>query len=104
MPRKLKTSTFRKTQHKKKPRKSYKKTNAKTYRRRKVVGGVNEGKSTKEPAKKATSNAPKPKPVGLGGIRRSPKKDDLKSYGEIAQDKASDELADLLAKLNNDSK
>jgi len=36
--------------------------------------------------------------------KRSPKKDDLKSYGEIAQDKASDELADLLAKLNNDSK
>ena len=36
MPRKLKTSTLRKTQHKKKPRKSYKKSNAKTYRRRKI--------------------------------------------------------------------
>ena len=107
MPRKLKTTTFRKTQHKKKPRKSYKKTNAKTYRRRKVVGGVKEEVKADGKAKKATSNAPKLKtlpPAAPVGIKRSPKKDDLKSYGEKALSKDVVGLADLLAKLNNDSK
>jgi len=103
MPRKLKTTTFRKTQHKKKPRKSYKKSNAKTYRRKKVVGGVNEGKSTKEPAKKA-SKISCPKQTPLSGIKRSKTSFNLQGDCEKAQDKACDELPGLLAKLNNDTK
>jgi len=105
MPRKLKTSTFRKTQHKKKPRKSYKKTNAKTYRRKKVVGGVKEENKPDEKSKKATKKIdPKPKPVGLGVIKRSQTSFNLQGDCEKAQDKAFDELPGLLAKLNNDAK
>ena len=105
MPRKLKTSTFRKTQHKKKPRKSYKKTNTKTYRRRKVVGGVKGENSAEEASKKATKqNDPKHKPVGLGGIKRCKTSLNLQGDCEKAQDKACDELPGLLAKLNNDAK
>lgn len=93
MPRKLKTTTFRKTQHKKKPRKSYKKSNAKTYRRRKVVGGVKEGVKADGKAKKATSNAPKQKLVGLGGIRKSATSFNLNELGEKALSKAVHDLA-----------
>lgn len=102
MPRKLKTSTFRKTQHKKKPRKSYKKTNAKTYRRRKVVGGVKEDAVLKPTAKKATQTDAKPKP--LSGIRKIPRSSDLQGDCEKALSKDVVGLADLLAKLNNDTK
>ena len=96
MPRKLKTTTFRKTQHKKKPRKSYKKSNAKPYRRRKVVGGVKEKVKPEEKAKKANSNAPKPKPVVPGGIRKSAKSFNLQGDCEKALSKGVDGLADLL--------
>lgn len=97
MPRKLKTSTFRKTQHKKKPRKSYKKTNAKTYRRRKVVGGVKEENKPDEKSKKATKKIdPKPKPVGLGVIKRSQTSFNLQEDCEKALSKDVDGLADSL--------
>ena len=94
MPRKLKTPTFRKTQHKKKPRKSYKKTNAKTYRRRKVVGGVKEEVKPEQKRKTASkTNDPKPKTVVPGGIRKSAKSFNLNELGEKALSKAVHDLA-----------
>ena len=64
------------------------KTNAKTYRRRKVVGGVKGENNPDEKRKTASKkNDPKPKPVGLGGIRRSPKYHDLKELDEVEEEK-----------------
>jgi len=94
MPRKLKTPTFRKTQHKKKPRKSYKKTNAKTYRRRKVVGGVKGENNPDEKRKKATQTDAKQTP--LSGIRKIPRSSDLHGDCEKALSKDVVGLADLL--------
>ena len=91
MPRKLKTSTFRKTQHKKKPRKSYKKTNAKTYRRKKVVGGVKGENNPDEKSKKATQTDAKHK--SFPGIRKIPRSSDLQGDCEKALSKDVHDLA-----------
>lgn len=60
MPRKLKTSTFRKTQHKKKPRKSYKKLTLKLIEEGKSLvvlkGKTTQTKKEKQHLKKMTRN------------------------------------------------